>query len=753
MRYMKIKMLLCLLFAAALLGSCTSDDSKEILPGGTPVEVSLSFALAGTEYPQVEVNSGSASSVRSSSAKAQVNESSKKQSPLQVSYTAHKASIQTSTATHTADATGFNEAVQLRSGTSLSNVWVLQFDSTLTTGATSTAGACVAAKYLGTVTTGDKLSPTLLTGTNQAIYVIANGPAAGGITTASYTLETFKSSAYFSGSITNDASIPYLGRIVGGATIVADGEVYSATSTPVITLYRIAAKISLDLNFAVSGYTLTSVQLYNAPINMYYLNGASTATFPTESSTFISTTGILANIIPSTATSGTYTWYTGENKRGQNATIISVNDKDASHTPGNSTYCTYIRIKASKIGDPYTYYNYDLYVGANGTTDFNLKRNWDYSITVTIGGNETTQDLFDGVDGRITKVKITANSYTVAPSASISIPVNVKGNGGNVAGTGLSTTHTAASVGIVWQTAADLITLGTFDATGQTVVINANASAASGNAVIAAYSGAGETGTILWSWHIWVTNYDPNSEITYTITNTASASYTFMDRNLGATTSTAGDVAVKGLLYQWGRKDPFPGSTTIDGIIEPTTGNGFLFSSKITEITSSAVTVGSNLANTILYPGTFYLGTSDNGYNWYSVSLTRNDALWGSENKISPENKTIFDPCPAGWRVPAWKGGASPWSAIGASGITTSSVGEFSNFGVTWSIISAGFWSASGCRYSIDGSLIAVGNLGRYWSASRESSDGDNMYLTSSNVYPTMNNGRAYGYSVRCVQE
>ena len=36
-----------------------------------------------------------------------------------------------------------------------------------------------------------------------------------------------------------------------------------------------------------------------------------------------------------------------------------------------------------------------------------------------------------------------------------------------------------------------------------------------------------------------------------------------MDRNLGATSATPGDVGALGLLYQWGRKDPFLGSSSI----------------------------------------------------------------------------------------------------------------------------------------------------------------------------------------------
>ena len=72
-----------------------------------------------------------------------------------------------------------------------------------------------------------------------------------------------------------------------------------------------------------------------------------------------------------------------------------------------------------------------------------------------------------------------------------------------------------------------------------------------GNAVIAAKDA---DGNILWSWHIWVCkDYDPVAKA-QTYYNNAGV---MMDRNLGATSATPGNIASVGFLYQWGRKDPF----------------------------------------------------------------------------------------------------------------------------------------------------------------------------------------------------
>ena len=81
-----------------------------------------------------------------------------------------------------------------------------------------------------------------------------------------------------------------------------------------------------------------------------------------------------------------------------------------------------------------------------------------------------------------------------------------------------------------------------------------------GNAVIAAKDA---NDIILWSWHIWV----PATEI---VNNTYSLySLPMMDRNLGAlvaaTATAEAPVESYGFLYQWGRKDPFPGPAAVSG--------------------------------------------------------------------------------------------------------------------------------------------------------------------------------------------
>jgi len=339
-------------------------------------------------------------------------------------------------------------------------------------------------------------------------------------------------------------------------------------------------------------------------------------------------------------------------------------------------------------------------------------------ITSLTAGKEYTIDITLRSDV-VPEVAETANCYMIAPYNSLKIPVNVRGNGVEVESTGISASISPLSVGILWETSPELISLSTMSS-DEKVTITAN-SATSGNAVIAAYSGENQTGEILWSWHIWVTDYDPDSDTdtplngtTYPLTNDGGGSYVFMDRNLGATTVTPNTVSTYGLYYQWGRKDPFK-----------------------TEGTVTTAAGSSSLANAILNPSTFYT----NSYDWCS---TPNDAFWGGALIGSPSVKTMFDPSPAGWRVPNWKGSASPWTAF-----TTDF--SWTNFGRTYT--DGSFYPAAGCRGNDTGALLSVGYYGYCWSGSHNGSKGCNLNFSSSHVSPAYDDDRAFGFSVRCVQD
>ena len=257
-----------------------------------------------------------------------------------------------------------------------------------------------------------------------------------------------------------------------------------------------------------------------------------------------------------------------------------------------------------------------------------------------------------------------------------------------------------------------------------------------GNAVIAAKDASG---TILWSWHIWLTD-QPQGQVYY---NNAG---TMMDRNLGATSATPGDVGALGLLYQWGRKDPFLGSSSI-------------LSSRIDESTiawPSAVSSNSS-KGTIAYatanPTTFITYNSSN-YDWYYTgSSSTDDTRWTTSDKT----KSIYDPCPAGWRVPDG-GDNGVWSkALGSSSDFEqeySSSNEGMNFSLKFGSASTIWYPASGYCVNSDGRLALVGSSGDYWSASPYNSSAYGLdFSRNGSVNPSYYYFRAYGQSVRCLQE
>ena len=260
---------------------------------------------------------------------------------------------------------------------------------------------------------------------------------------------------------------------------------------------------------------------------------------------------------------------------------------------------------------------------------------------------------------------------------------------------------------------------------------------ANGNASIAVRN---SKDVILWSWHIWCTE---EGWIDHVYANNAG---TMMDRNLGATSATPGDVGAFGLLYQWGRKDPFLGSCSLS---EPI----FAASTGTWETVNSTKTINYSEEN----PTTFIApGVSD----WCTGAGAHSDNYnlrWkGSE-------KTMYDPCPVGYQVP--KGGENGFwaTALGTSTSTTAGIyweWDWTNKGSRWLLADSettAWYPAIGNRlFSGSGLLSEVGTLGYYWSGSNSNSSNTDVPIMRIHNYSVDNNQtrqRAAGLAVRCVRE
>ena len=237
---------------------------------------------------------------------------------------------------------------------------------------------------------------------------------------------------------------------------------------------------------------------------------------------------------------------------------------------------------------------------------------------------------------------------------------------------------------LLWQDAPGLITNvglipGQTAEDGSIVVSTADKV---GNAVIGIRIG----GAIRWSWHVWVTRYDPDAELVaygkiYTWDNNGDGvvDYTFMDRNLGALETDYTLPASRGLYYQWGRKDPFPyPATATDAYIQAPTiyAAGFEYAESDprtsgTESPYDVMTLEWATAHPTTYmDGVFY----EDWEEWASVAdwlYDHHPNLWGNvttgKNNISrTSHKSIYDPCPPGWKVP----GAEDFAGIERIGVS-----------------------------------------------------------------------------------
>lgn len=185
-----------------------------------------------------------------------------------------------------------------------------------------------------------------------------------------------------------------------------------------------------------------------------------------------------------------------------------------------------------------------------------------------------------------------------------------------------------------------------------------------GNALVGLFDAAGEC---IWSWHIWAADYNPNAAC-----HTYASGAVFMDRNLGALTTDCSRSEARGLYYQWGRKDPFVRSdTSADGLGAGSALSGYeiIYLDPAQHEYDRIMTVGWATQHPTTYIDCASFREGDDRADVLDWLYTSHPNLWGNRTtgnaSISMINeKTIYDPCPPGWRVPhleafkdiEWKG-------------------------------------------------------------------------------------------------
>ena len=374
----------------------------------------------------------------------------------------------------------------------------------------------------------------------------------------------------------------------------------------------------------------------------------------------------------------------------------------------------------------------------------------------------------------------TSGTYFLKPflnhaETGITAPWISKSTGGTGGNKGMGISVNGAS--LIWQDVNGLIKNGSLSIDGNYLCFEITPDAiAEGNAVIAAT----KSGTVVWSWHIWVT---PERFNNLTTVATGSHTYTVTPVNLGwvatgnvTTTGYAGrEVMVKisqsesdGLnrtftirqlenitvtpskggyntYYQWGRKDPEIPAANMTSTTDHAAYN--ISGSSVSKVYSAATV---SLGTTIQNPLTHYYNSSN--YGPYSTAQYN---LWDATKASTGVGtnatvKTIYDPCPPGFCVPT----ANLYSYFASNSGSATWDGTSGQAGRTWTKDTPNlFFPASGYRLSSSGYLYYVGSYGRCWSASAYSNSYGYHLDFSSRCWTQGSYNRAYGFPVRAVAE
>lgn len=532
-----------------------------------------------------------------------------------------------------------------------------------------------------------------------------------------------------------------------------------------------------------------------------------------------------------------FVWYVPRNTRGQSLSP-SPRTKN-SFAPIGATYIEVVVLNT--VNDEGLIYR--IYPGANDTDDYTLIPNWKYKVDLHLDG-DGGEALNDSRVEQHNRVRFDGNnnSFILNPPVddlfgprTFEIPVTQVnrywrptwvGYGG--LGKDILNPEDEWQVDLLWQDVAGIVRADGADE-DTFVIIKKSAgqggadhftltvprAAVHGNFVITLRKK--EAGSvvdeILWSWHFWVTDYNPDEcrdfvvhgdkfvypltgkgqveryggtrwgyagtagdnwdNYNYTVTEpTTDAPYAqsfIMDRPLGYPSdeflATGSDRCSYGVYFQFGRKDPLSGYDqsrlklcNIDGIALTATAPAGFSAQKWTNY-ANPVSSGNNtkIQQTVNNPTTFYtagnaqwVGFENINYLWLDSQIPK--TMGGTA-------KSIYDPCPPGWHLPitgTWDDFRHNVTANNATRDLSFATGiyywPYRNVEGSYPVEGRIFYHAIGDRRNITGIGQAAYRTGGYWSAVPQG----NLYsyllnLTSSYIYPNNYIAPAHSESVRCI--
>ena len=312
----------------------------------------------------------------------------------------------------------------------------------------------------------------------------------------------------------------------------------------------------------------------------------------------------------------------------------------------------------------------------------------------------------------------------------------------------------------------------------------------SGNAVISVKKGS----TTLWSWHLWFAPKNALDKIA--VTNKQGSTYEFTNEALGwkptawqgtpyqrprtikvkvkqtigkkqeaviTITQLPGTTSRTGYTtqYQWGRKDAFPGKSgqPAQGTINWNAGSN-MYMQNIIQNPQNYYTAGYNRDGSLNAEAWFA-----KYYTFYNLwSMNQKDKVTENQANNQTVVKTIYDPCPVGFSVPAndaftgftqtgLNGGTKNVDGTGDTQTYKNNFGH--NFWTNSKKTETIFFPAVGFREAKDGNIVSYyEKFGDYWTATpTDMNNGSVMGFDVNSVSPLYRNIRAFAFSVRPAAE
>ena len=573
----------------------------------------------------------------------------------------------------------------------------------------------------GTVNIGTSLDVTLQASDDCQLVLVArgNGPAVAALGTK--TLEQVQSMIVNSSVINaidpsatgSMNAMPYVLHLKHVKVAVVNGKAIiqspDGSYDMRLMLKRLATRLTVTWDYSVTDYKLKQLLIQSVPLNYTIVDRPETdGTYPSIVSQF---TTLEIPVADANAAHGSYSCWVPANVRGESVAATTETQRTKANAPVGSTFFNFVAVNTT---DGKKKLDYRVYIGSGSSTDFNMYCNKDYSYTVNFahvgiptGDNRVTYiDPIPASENNDNLVS-TANCFMVEPGGAFCFdPFAFQQNGTEITNSQMTGWYGTASTGIksvklLWQTRengdvgdpvmgiansdddhtniVDIKRIDNNDISGNPandkgqcrIYCRVAANTTGGNGVIAAYDGPNGTGNIVWSWHVWVTDYKPDTrggeqvlepvnkrKLLFSLNN--ASVLPMMDRNLGAMagyvdeapTSFVEMSKTNGFHYQWGRKDPFPSSYTtkkisvINNKNSSTPPEGMLNRYAADGIT---YVVNGGQSGTISYqtscrqPLVFYAANSK-GPAWTNIASA-------SFKGWDETDKPVWDPCPAGWRV------------------------------------------------------------------------------------------------------